>query len=602
MTRQFTGKTHEGIRKVKRANGDIYVYRRITVYDQKTRKTKTLKNELIGKIPAGKSEMVPTRPKKQKTSDNDVEQIASRKHVGATDILDWVAKASGIDEDLLAAFPEGGDAAKIASIARYWVATDGQSLPRMESWQMMHRIPYESGISEGVYGSLFQNIGVNEDGVQAYFSARSDRLDGKDTIAFDSTTVSTYSTNQIEARYGFNKDADGLPTIKLLTLYSVNSHEPMAFCKQPGNLSDVVCIENAIRQIQCLNTGKPLVVTDNGYFSWNNVTTFARKSMKFLTRIECSSQWIRKIIDESKEDFTTLASLCPFDNNIHGIKTMIQKDLVWERKRGRGQKPAGAEEIISKRLYLYIFHNRNRVIQDEQALEKTILELKAQVEADETEFTDKAKAMIDKYLIVKRNGRTGSLHVNFNEEAYKEARRYVGYFALLSNEPLELYDALKKYRMREKIEEMFRTYKNDTDGYKPRVWYSDRLRGRQFVQFIALGYRCFLEKSIARVKETLKKDIATFNQAFIKFKKEYKDFDKRMTEWKRMCREMNVKPDIDQRKKLLLWLDDHTLNQILDWYECVEMTTVKTPVAERRWSTEITTRDTLFLSELGVLK
>jgi hypothetical protein len=47
-------------------------------------------------------------------------------------------------------------------------------------------------------------------------------------IIGDSTTISTYSENQSEARQGFKKDGDGLNTIKLLTLYSVKAGEPIA--------------------------------------------------------------------------------------------------------------------------------------------------------------------------------------------------------------------------------------------------------------------------------------------------------------------------------------------------------------------------------------
>ena len=57
-----------------------------------------------------------------------------RRHTGLTDILEWVGKYSGIDYDVQSSFSEG-DAAKILSIARYWIGTSGNTLPRLESWQ-----------------------------------------------------------------------------------------------------------------------------------------------------------------------------------------------------------------------------------------------------------------------------------------------------------------------------------------------------------------------------------------------------------------------------------------------------------------------------------
>ena len=37
MSRPFTGKTHTGIRRITRPNGDVYVYERVTQYDPQTK-------------------------------------------------------------------------------------------------------------------------------------------------------------------------------------------------------------------------------------------------------------------------------------------------------------------------------------------------------------------------------------------------------------------------------------------------------------------------------------------------------------------------------------------------------------------------------------
>ena len=168
MARPFTGKRHVGERREKRPNGDIYVYERITAYDQKTQKTRTVSEHLKGKIKAGTSEIVATRYKSKKGEDGS--RAIARTHTGVTDILEWAGRESGIDADVMASFDEG-EARKLLSIARYWVATDGASLPRLESWQNMHDLPYPHGISEDVYSDLFKSVGQNEDGVQSYFLA-----------------------------------------------------------------------------------------------------------------------------------------------------------------------------------------------------------------------------------------------------------------------------------------------------------------------------------------------------------------------------------------------------------------------------------------------
>ena len=78
MAKPITGKTHVGERREKRPNGDIYVYERITAYNEKTRKTYTVSQKLKGKIKSGTQEIVPTRPKKRKGE----EEALPMQHVG----------------------------------------------------------------------------------------------------------------------------------------------------------------------------------------------------------------------------------------------------------------------------------------------------------------------------------------------------------------------------------------------------------------------------------------------------------------------------------------------------------------------------------------
>ena len=110
MAKPITGKTHVGERREKRTNGDIYVYERITAYNEKTRKTYTVSQKLKGKIKSGTQEVVQTRPKTRKGK--GVVADATRRHTGLTDILEWVGKVSGID-DVRASFSDQRETAFI---------------------------------------------------------------------------------------------------------------------------------------------------------------------------------------------------------------------------------------------------------------------------------------------------------------------------------------------------------------------------------------------------------------------------------------------------------------------------------------------------------
>jgi len=569
MAKRITGKSHVGERRERRPNGDIYIYERITAYNEKTKKTYTVSQKLKGKIKSGTREMVPTRPMKRKGERRLVE--AAREHTGLTDILEWVGNSSCIDNDVLSSFSEG-DAAKIISIARYWIGTGGNTLPRLESWQVMHPLPYREGITEDVYGDLFKDVGRNEDGIQNYFSSRARRLDKSPVLAFDSTTISTYSENQSEARRGFNKDGDGLNTIKLLTLYSVKDREPLAFAKQPGNVPDVISIENALKQIKCLDLKKPLIVTDNGYHSQENMMRFASRNMKFLTLVDTNIVWVREMVDALRENLAGMSSTCPFDPSVCGATATRMHEFSRLRQRSRDGKVAGEKETFSRRLYVHVFYSPDNAAKKELAFRKDLLELKSQIEDGVAEFTKSAQRKIEKYLICSTRGRGGQLKIGFNDKAIAKAKKYFGYFTLVTPQAMNTFTALENYRLREKIEELFGVDKGGLDGARPRAWYPDNLRGRQFAQFVALGYHCFLTKKIKEVRNRLGQNESEKSKALVKLE-----------------------------KKLDKWLDQRSLAQILDWFDCIETTNVQTAMGNYRWSTESVARDHLFLKYLGVI-
>ena len=81
--------------------------------------------------------------------------------VGMKDIIDHIGKVSGID-DAVYSSTDIDTAQKIISLARYLLATNGQSLPGIQNWQFNHPLPYEDGISEDVYHNLFVQVGMDE--------------------------------------------------------------------------------------------------------------------------------------------------------------------------------------------------------------------------------------------------------------------------------------------------------------------------------------------------------------------------------------------------------------------------------------------------------
>ena len=567
MGRELTGKKHVGEVRIRQKNGDIYVYERVTAYDPVRKKTFTEKKTLKGKILAGSDVLVPTRPKKTANVDKQTSVSAHRTRVGMTEILDWVSVESGIGAAVRACFPLG-DAQKIETIAQYWIGTDGQTLPRLEKWQLMHKTPYEEGMSEDVCSDLFATIAANESGIQQYFLARSSCQRGnRPVIALDTSTVDTYSKNQHEARFGFSKESDDLPSIKLLTLMDIHSLQPFAFEQQPGNVPDVISIRNAISKVKCLMPGNaPLIVTDSGFCSEENMLMFVRNSMKFLTRIAADVSWVRSELDKIKGTITNMENACPDDEATYGKTVTVKHDFKILRQRSRGKYEAGETQILSRKLHLHFFYSDTKAVEDRLRFRKEIQEIKA-LKLAGVELNASGERKAKKYLICNDDGT-----IHFNNAAINEVQERFGFFVLVSSTEKDTFEALRLYRLRARIEDLFAFQKNSTDGRRPRVWYPDSLRGRQFVQFVDLGYHFFLQQRINSMLEELGTNDGT-----------------------------KSKVELAAEKKLKNWVEQRSITQILEWFDAVTENRISTPYARRRITTESTARDQLFLKKLGVI-
>lgn len=570
MGRPLSGVPHVGRRTETRKDGTKYIYERTTIYDPQTKKIKVLGCKLIGKILKGSNEIIKTRPKKPAAPKPVAPVKVARSHVGASEILDFVGKQSGIDTCILRSLPQA-EALKAISLARYLAACDRKTLPGIETWQLNHQIPYLEPLTERVYGTLFEQIGRNESWIQNYFRHIASTLEKEPALALDSTTFSTYSTNLKEARYGFNKDADGLPTIKFVTLYSVKNRLPIAYCKQPGNIPDVISIQTALKQLSVLGVTKPLIVTDNGYYSMGNMVEFLDSNMKFLTLASRSATWLRDIVEEALAELDNLDNICPYDTQVKGKTVSKMQEFSRLRHRSTASAKAGEIQKFSRRIYVHILRNSEIQTCKTRALEEELTALRSTVLSGE-ELSESAAKKVEKYLILSRQGRGGKLTVKFNQEAFNETAKFFGLFVLVSNKAQDCFEALEDYRLRVKTEEAFGIYKEYCDGRKPRVWTGDRLRGRQFVQFIALSYRCWLIGKVREIKELLAKWLV----------------------------EKEKKSEKSKAEKLLSWLDNRSLAQILDWFDCIEETTVASKAGEIRWKTESIERDKFFLSLLGM--
>ena len=114
--------------------GTKYVEERQYQYDPIKKHNRVISSRRVGeKILKDSTEVVRCRPKKKSLSaSSELEAVRARS--GATDLLSYVGKISGIDAAVRAAYPNGGTGEKLLSVAQYLVAS-GETVHNIEAWQ-----------------------------------------------------------------------------------------------------------------------------------------------------------------------------------------------------------------------------------------------------------------------------------------------------------------------------------------------------------------------------------------------------------------------------------------------------------------------------------
>ncbi len=555
--------------------GTKYIEERQYQYDPIKKYNRVISSRRLGeKILKDSDDVVRCRPKK-KVSPNAPSLNAERTRVGATDLLRHVGRVSGIDEAVRAAYPNGGTAEKLLSVAQYLVAT-GDTVHNVEAWQCEHDLPYEEGLSEDICYDLFEELGLDESGVQSLFKelAAVRASDKRPAIAFDSTSHSVYADGLKPCvRQGFNKDGDGLDIYKIVSFFSLDSGLPVSFEIQPGNISDVSSLFNAITRSKCYGLQNPEITLDNGFFSKANVLSFLKSNVKFTILATLNDSWIYNPLNDPNDDgsklrdgFNLYSAQCPFDPATKAVSVTVMTPFQWKRQRSRNGVTAGDKETKSFRLYYHYFRNNVKAMMDASAFNEKLRGCEEKIVADK-ELSESELKFAEKYFSWKKV-RGGKVKVTPNEDAIADAQKDFGVFVLLSNLHKDPWDALRRYRRRNEIETSYRTVKSELDGRRIRVWTMRNVRGKEVCRHIALGYRF----AVLKLKEM------TVAEALRRAEDpESSDADRKFFE------------------RLASWAKGLTVRQLLSWFDCVERVTVKNQRAQHRWSTETTKRDRAFL-------
>ena len=473
-------------------SGITYAYEATYFWDKDKQQSRS-KRTLIGRVETGTGKIIPTDGRMKK--DDDADKIATttkrgpvpsntyaRLFYGATYLLDAIGEKTGITDDLKQCFPE--DYKQILSIVYYLVLEDKNPLYRFEKWAAIHKHPYGKDIPSQRSSELF--MGISEEAIQHFFRLQGERRMENEYWLYDTTSFSSYSETLNQVQYGHNREGDKLPQLNLALVYGEQSKLPFYYRKLAGNIPDVKTVRTLLDDLGGLGLKKLKLVMDKGFFSIENINGLMKEHLKFLIAARTSLSLIRKELDNVYDTFRTFEY---YSENHELYSTTVPSE--WTYTQDRPYKGDKIEE--KRRVYVHLYFNIDRAAEDQKNFDRRLMGLKQELLFGK--HVPEHENLYKKYFTVSRTPVRG-VSVKVIEEAVKKAKRYFGFFALLSNEKMDSITALELYRSKDLVEKAFGNLKERLNMRRTLVSSEKSLDGKLFVEFVALIYLSYLKKQM----------------------------------------------------------------------------------------------------------
>ncbi len=472
--------------KVRCQNGYVYID---TPFWNKDKQQAGHKREYIGKYD-GKT-FTPNKNYQRLEAEYNHEQTVSkpgpvpateciRQFYGATYLLDQICEKTGISDDLKRSF--GNMSSEILSLAYFLILEEVLPLYRFKKWSKTHQHPYDADIPSQRSSELFGMI--TEECKMEYFKRQTKRHGLKEYLAFDTTSISSFSQLIKQAKYGKNKEGDILPQLNLALLYGEESMLPVYYRKLPGNISDVRTIENLLKDIDFLKLDKLKFVMDQGFYSERNINDMMKHHHKFLIGAKTSLKIVSKRLDAIRDDFVTRAH---YNSE---LKLYVQSFMEeWEYTE---EKPRNGEVVTGKRrVYIHYYYNDQKATDDKARFNHLLDKLETNLIEGHRDPAD--EKLYAKYFDIHETPVRGITY-SFKEDAIRKVEKNYGYFVLMSNGIKDPVQALQIYRSKDLIEKSFGNLKERLGMRRMAVASEENFEGKLFVQFIALSLMSYIKK------------------------------------------------------------------------------------------------------------
>lgn len=289
-------------------------------------------------------------------------------------------------------------------------------------------------------------------------------------IVFDITSLSSYSKFLEPLEWGYNRDGEKLPQIKVGLILGQPSNLPLTYSIYPGSIADVSTLKNILEKLKVYGVSHFTFVLDRGFYSSTNI-----KEMQGITFVIPMPFTTRVALELLAKHTQALSS------PLSGFYFMNRALFHIRREIKLGGVDLYAHLYLDeKRRAQEIEHFIGKLVEIERQAEEKKLGKKQDVEHYTEELSEGCGKL---FQITVQQGR---IQLKRKAKVISSLNR-MGKMILLTNDgQLKRDELLLWYRRKDSLEKLFDIMKNKLE--EGRLWTGSKeaMQGRLFVNFLSI--------------------------------------------------------------------------------------------------------------------
>ncbi len=448
----------------KKVSGKTYVYY-VTATYRNEKGRPTCDRSSIGRLDEETGKLIPNRNYYEIYLKKPAPQTKGVFQYGVYDVFNKICAKLGILKLLKQYFPE--NYSEILTVAQYMLS-EGNVMYYIDDYTEEHCTQLNGVLNDEKCSKVFSSI--RQEDIMLFFREWLKQKKPKEYVAYDVTSISSYSKNITELEWGYNRDKEKLPQLNLGMYFGEESKLPLYYRTYPGSISDKAHLRYMLEDNEFINAKKTRFVMDRGFYSADNLRYLVDGGYRFVIALPSSLKYCSEIIAKYGDE--------------------IKNHSAYRLGHGLPYGKKYETNALGFRMNVHLFYDNEKAIKEINSLYELIDAQENDLKNME-EPPDK-KLRYDKYFFINRT-KDGKLAFKRNDEAIDARIAQCGFFLIAETDfKKTTAEILDIYRHRDVIEKCFDDMKNETDMKRLRTQSGETARGKLFVVFIAQIVRAYM--------------------------------------------------------------------------------------------------------------